>query len=191
MTGGMAPPIEIESIGGSLAGEVKERGGATPMSCYQCAKCSSGCPVAARGDFRPHQLVRMVQTGQRDAVLSSRFIWECTSCHTCATRCPQQVDVGAMVDALRAMSRAAGAVAPTTVVPLFNDIFLDAVRERGRVFELGLMVQFKRRAKRLFEDAGKAPMMLWKGKLPLSGRRVGGEDERKALFNRAAGGGAK
>jgi hypothetical protein len=89
------------------------------------------------------------------------------------------------------MSRAAGAVAPTTVVPLFNDIFLDAVRERGRVFELGLMVQFKRRAKRLFEDAGKAPMMLWKGKLPLSGRRVGGEDERKALFNRAAGGGAK
>jgi len=33
----------------------------------------------------------------------------------------------------------------------------------------------------------KAPMMLLKGKLPLFGTRVGGQDERKALFGRAAG----
>ena len=105
MTGAMATPIEIESIGGGLAFEVKERSGASPMSCYQCAKCSSGCPVASRGDFKPHELVRMVQTDQRQAVLSSRFIWECTSCQTCATRCPQKVDIAVMIDALRAMSR--------------------------------------------------------------------------------------
>ena len=191
MTGGMAPPIEIESIGGSLSAEVKERGGASPMSCYQCAKCSSGCPVAARGDFRPHELVRMVQTDQRGAVLSSRFIWECTSCHTCATRCPQQVDIGAIVDALRAMSRGAGAAAPSTAGPVFNEIFLDEVRERGRVFELGLMIRFKLRTRRFFEDAGKAPMMLRKGKLALWAPKVGGKDERKALFGRAAEGGAK
>jgi heterodisulfide reductase subunit C len=191
MTPGTAPPIEIEGIGGGLALEVKERSGASPMSCYQCAKCSSGCPVAARGDFKPHEMVRMVQTGQRDALLSSRFIWECASCQTCATRCPQNVDPAAMIDALRAMSRAARVVTPTTAVPLFNDIFLDAVRDRGRVFELGLMVRFKLRAKRFFEDADKAPMMLRKGKLPFFGTRVGGKDERKALFGRAAGGGAK
>ena len=69
MTGGMAPPIEIESIGGGLAFEVKERSGASPMRCYQCAKCSSGCPVAARGDLKPHELVRLVQLGLRDEVL--------------------------------------------------------------------------------------------------------------------------
>ena len=45
MTGLMAPPIEIENIGGGLADEVHERSGASPMRCYQCAKCSSGCPV--------------------------------------------------------------------------------------------------------------------------------------------------
>jgi heterodisulfide reductase subunit C len=191
MTGAVATPIEIESIGGGLAFEVKERSGASPMSCYQCAKCSSGCPVAGRGDFRPHELVRMVQMDQREAVLSSRFIWECTACQTCATRCPQKVDIAVMIDALRAMSRGARSVEPSTAVPIFNDIFLDAVRERGRVFELGLMIRFKLRAKRLFEDAGKAPMMLLKGKLALSGKRVGAQDERKALFGRAAGGGAK
>jgi heterodisulfide reductase subunit C len=189
MTG--APPIEIESIGGSLACEVKERSGASPMSCYQCAKCSSGCPVAARGDLKPHEVVRMVQMDQREAVLSSRFIWECTSCQTCTTRCPQKVDIASMNDALRAMSREGGAVAPATTVPVFNDIFLDAVRDRGRIFEMGLMIRFKLRTKRFFEDASKAPMMLLKGKLPLFGSRTGGKDEREALFNRAAGGGAK
>ena len=191
MTGGIAPPIEIESIGGGLAFEVKERSGASPMSCYQCAKCSSGCPVAAGGGFRPHQLVRMVQTEQRQAVLSSIFIWQCTSCQTCTTRCPQQVDIAGMIDALRAISRGEGSAAPGTAVPVFNDIFLDAVRERGRIFELGLMAKYKLRTKRLFEDAGKAPMMLRKGKLPLYAPRVGGKDEREALFGRAAEGGAQ
>ena len=92
--------IEIFEIGGGLADEVKAASGASPMSCYQCAKCSSGCPVANRGDLKPHELVRLVQTNQRGAVLSSRFIWECTSCHTCVTRCPQKVDIPAMNDAL-------------------------------------------------------------------------------------------
>jgi len=190
MTGAIAPPIEIESIGAGLAVEVNARSGASPMSCYQCAKCSSGCPVAAMGDFKPHQLVRMVQTDQRQAVLSSSFIWQCTSCQTCTTRCPQQVDIAGMIDALRGISLAAGAEAPHSAVPVFNEIFLDAVRRRGRIFELGLMVSFKLRTKRLFEDADKAPTMLLKGKLPLSAARVDGEDEREALFNRAAEGGA-
>jgi heterodisulfide reductase subunit C len=187
----MAPPIEIESIGGGLAFEVKERSGASPMRCYQCAKCSSGCPVAARGDLKPHELVRLVQTDQRQAVLSSRFLWECTSCQTCATRCPQQVDIAGMIDALRGMSRGAQAVVASTAVPVFNDIFLDAVRERGRIFELGLMLRFKLRTRRLFEDAGKAPMMLRKGKLALSAPQVGGKEEREAMFSRAAAGGAQ
>jgi heterodisulfide reductase subunit C len=192
MTGTMAPStIEIGIIGGNLAIEVTERSGALPMSCYQCAKCSSGCPVASRGDLKPHELVRLVQTNQRQPVLSSRFIWECTSCHTCTTRCPQKVDVAGMIDALRGMSRAARAVAPSTAVPVFNEVFLDAVRERGRIFELGLMIQFKLRTRRFFEDADKAPMMLRKGKLALRAPQVGGKDERKALFNRAAEGGAK
>ena len=191
MTGVMALPIEIESFGGGLAFEVKERSGASPMSCYQCGKCSSGCPVASEGSVRPHELVRMVQTDQRQAVLSSRFIWECASCQTCATRCPQKVDIAAIVDALRGMSRAAQAATPASAVPTFNDIFLDAVRERGRIFELGLMIRFKLRTKRWFEDAGKAPMMLRKGKLPLRGPKVGGKEEREAMFGRAAEGGPK
>jgi heterodisulfide reductase subunit C len=189
MTGAIAT-IEIGDFGG-LAREVKARSGASPMSCLQCGKCSSGCPVAARTDIKPHEAVRMVQMDRRQAVLSSRFIWECTSCHTCAARCPQNVDPAAMNDALRAMSRAAGAVAPGTDSPAFHDIFLDAVRRRGRVSELDLMMRFKLRTKRFFEGADKGPVMFLKGKLPLFGKRVGGQSGRKAMFTRAAQGGSK
>jgi heterodisulfide reductase subunit C len=95
MSAAGAATIEIEDVGG-MAGEVTARSGARPMNCFQCAKCSSGCPVAARADLKPHDVVRMVQLDQRETVLASRFIWECTSCQTCSTRCPQQVDPAAM-----------------------------------------------------------------------------------------------
>jgi len=186
-----APTLELAAIGGGLAREVHARGGATPMNCYQCAKCSSGCPVASDADLKPHELVRMVQLDQREMVLSSRFIWQCTSCHTCITRCPQNVDIAAINDALRAMSVAVGAVAEGTTAPVFNEIFLKSVAKRGRVYELGLMAAYKLRTGRLMEDVDKAPLMLSKGKLPLLGPRVRGADERNAIFERAKRGGGK
>jgi heterodisulfide reductase subunit C len=127
-----------------------------------------------------------VQMDQREAVLTNRFIWECTSCQTCITRCPQQVDICAMNDALRALSLREGLATSATAVPVFNEAFLTSVRKRGRVHELGLMAVFKLRTRRLFEDMDKAPMMLAKGKLPLFGGRIGGRDERERLFGRAA-----
>ena len=184
-----AMTVEIGQIGGDLAAEVGTASGTSPMSCYQCTKCSSGCPVAGRGDLRSHELVRLVQMNQRETVLGSRFIWECTSCQTCITRCPQKVDICAMNDALRTMSLREGRVAPGTAVPVFNQAFLNGVRKRGRVHELGLMAAFKLRTKRFLEDFDKAPMMFSKGKLPLFGDRVRGRAERKKLFSRATEGG--
>ncbi len=177
---------EIQEIGSGLAQEIEQLCGCSPLACLQCTKCSSGCPVAARTDITPHQLVRLLQTGQRNAALSSGFIWECTSCHTCITRCPQQVDICGMNDALRALSLSEGLATRDTAVPTFNKAFLDSVRKRGRVHELGLMAVFKLRTGRFFEDMGKAPMMLTKGKLPLFGHRVSGRDKREELFRRAA-----
>jgi heterodisulfide reductase subunit C len=178
--------IEIQEIGLGLAREVEDFCGASPLVCLQCGKCSSGCPVAARSDLTPHQLVRLLQTGQHEAALTSRFIWECTSCQTCITRCPQKVDIAAMNDALRALSLAAGKAATGSTLPVFNETFLNAVRKRGRVHELSLMVAFKLRSGRLLADTGKAPMMLKKGKLPLFGARAGSREERRQLFRRAA-----
>jgi heterodisulfide reductase subunit C len=161
------------------------RKGAQLALCFQCQKCTSGCPIAATADIKPHELVRLVQLGERDEVLSSRMIWECTSCQTCVTRCPHAVDLPAMIDALRRLSRDAGKVSPDNTVPVFNDIFLGAVRQMGRVYELGLMAAFKLRTRNLFQDVGKLPAMLRKRKLALRPAFVRGRSERARTFRRA------
>jgi len=168
-----------------FAEEVNERSHANLMACLQCKKCTSGCPVAGRADLRAHEMVRMVQLGQRAQVLQSRMIWECTSCQTCATRCPQGVSIAAMNDTLRMMSREAETTFAETTQPVFNDIFLRSIRRRGRVYELGLMAAYKFRTMRLLEDVDKAPTMLIKRKLKLLPKNVRGRAERKRIFARA------
>lgn len=174
-----------------FANEVERASGANLAACLQCGKCSSGCPVAARSNLRPHVLVRLVQLGQRDEVLASRFIWECTSCQTCITRCPQKVDVAAMNDALRRMSREAAKTFAETTVPVFNDIFLRTIRRLGRMYEMGLMTSYKLRTGRFMADVDKFPMMLAKGKLALLPKKVRGGADRKKLFENARRAGGK
>jgi heterodisulfide reductase subunit C len=174
----------METAGIEFAQTVTTASGARPLSCLQCGKCSSGCPVSARVDIRPHELVRLVQLGARDEVLVSGALWECTSCETCVTRCPQQVDIPRMIDTLRQMSRAAAKAPKGSTVPVFNDIFLRTVRRYGRMHEAGLMASYKLRTGDLLADVDKLPTMLKKGKLPLLPKRVRGGAERKRLFER-------
>ncbi|MFL7807317.1 MAG: 4Fe-4S dicluster domain-containing protein, partial [Anaerolineae bacterium] len=71
--------------------EVERRSGQNLARCYQCGKCSAGCPIAFEMDYPPHQVIRGVQMGMRDLVLASSTIWLCAACETCSTRCPQDV----------------------------------------------------------------------------------------------------
>ena len=157
--------------------------GATLSGCFQCQKCTSGCPVAADADVKPHEIVRLAQLGARRELLSSHFIWECTSCGTCQARCPQGIDLPAAIDGLRRLSRQGGFVAEPAV-PIFNDIFLDIVHHVGRAHELALMAAFKLRTRRLTQDVGKFPMMLRKGKFAFLPRLVPGRDKRRRIFRR-------
>ena len=166
--------------------EVESRSHAGLSACLQCRKCTSGCPVAARADFKAHELVRLTQLGQRETVLKSRMIWECTSCQTCATRCPQNVSIAAMNDALRIMSREAESPQQGTTLPVFNELFLRSIKRRGRVYELGLMAAYKLRTLRLLEDVDKAPTMLIKRKLKLIPKNVPGREGRNRISSRAS-----
>ena len=151
--------------------------------CFQCRKCTSGCPVANGADLKPHEIVRLAQFGATQDLLTSRFIWECTSCGACFARCPQSVDLPSAIDALRRLSRERK-LAADAAVPAFNDIFLGMVRQMGRTHELSLMAAFKLRTRRLSQDTAKLPLMLRKRKFALMPHIVKGRGERQRLFRR-------
>src|SRR5512133_3395107 len=88
----------------TLAGRIEEATGVKLARCYQCGKCAAGCPMGDQMDLAPCQSLRMLQFGFPELdkkVLQSEAIWLCLSCETCHTRCPQEVDLPAVMDFLR------------------------------------------------------------------------------------------
>lgn len=152
--------------------EVEQRGGHKLALCYQCAKCTAGCPMAYEMDYPPHQIIRGVQLGMRDQVLSSRTIWLCAGCETCSTRCPQLVDPAGVMDTLRRIAYAERASSERDV-PLFHRLFLTSVRHWGRIFEVALIGFYNLFSGHLLKDMALAPGMLLKGKLSLLPPRAG------------------
>ena len=78
--------------------------------CYQCGKCTAGCPLSSAMDLMPNQILRLLQLGEYEQVLQCRTIWHCASCLTCAGRCPKAVDPARVMEALRTILMRRGAV---------------------------------------------------------------------------------
>ncbi len=89
------------SIGSAFVAKVEKVSGQKLLACYQCGKCSAGCPMAAHMDILPNQIVRMAQLGMQQQLLSSRSIWLCVSCLTCNSRCPKNIRIAEVMESLR------------------------------------------------------------------------------------------
>jgi heterodisulfide reductase subunit C len=136
-------------------------------------------------DYPPHQIMRGVQLGMRDAVLSSRTIWLCAACETCSTRCPQDVEPAAVMDALRRIAYAEGIKSPEQDVPLFHTIFLGSVRWFGRLFEAAMIGVYNVFSGHLTKDLNVAPKMLLKGKISLLPPQAKNSKELRQMFAKA------
>ena len=90
--------------------------------CYQCVKCSSGCPLVEHMDLMPNQVMRSVQLGD-DRVLESKTIWLCAACQTCTTRCPQGLDIAGIMDALRIEAKRRGLPPVIPEIDKFSRLF--------------------------------------------------------------------
>jgi heterodisulfide reductase subunit C len=85
---------------GDLVKEVEDLSGENLFGCYQCGTCSAGCPFIDDMDLGPDEVIRYVILDRSD-VLNSKTIWLCSSCFTCAERCPRDINITKVMEALR------------------------------------------------------------------------------------------
>ncbi len=151
--------------------------------CYQCGKCSAGCPISFEMDYLPNQIIRMVQLGMEKQVLSSKTIWLCASCLTCTSRCPREIDIAEIMDYLRRLAYKKQLMPlGETEIPLFNKIFLRNIELCGRLYEMGLIAMFNLLSGEFFKDMSLAPKMFLKQKISIFPPRIRNIKEVRAIF---------
>lgn len=156
-------------------------------SCYQCEKCTNGCPLYEWMDIQPHKVMRCVQLGLKEQILKSQTIWLCASCETCSARCPNGIDIAHVMDSLRQLSQREQIPASQYNIPIFHNAFLGSIRRHGRVHEGEMAVTY------YFENeswagilklASMGFLVFLKGKVKLRPNRVHAVQQVKDIFRR-------
>jgi heterodisulfide reductase subunit C len=93
--------ISRKKIKDPFVAKVEELSGQNLLACYQCGKCSAGCPAVSEMDILPNQIIRFAQLGFKEELLESKSIWICASCFTCNARCPKGINIAEVIEALR------------------------------------------------------------------------------------------
>jgi heterodisulfide reductase subunit B len=154
--------VRSEPLSNAVLGRISQ----DIFRCYQCVKCTAGCPLADQFDLTPNQVMRSLQLDD-PSVLSSKAIWLCAGCQTCSTRCPQDIDVVGVMDELRIEARQRNIPSAVPDVQQFNRLFMLFVKWFGRLPELIFILTYKLLRGKPFADMGMGLRMMRKGKLTL------------------------
>jgi heterodisulfide reductase subunit C len=163
-------------------GLISELSGEEVRKCYQCGKCTAGCPAMEEMDLSPSQVMRAAQAGLRDLVLDSRTIWCCAGCQTCAARCPKGLDLCHVMKACTSLAFAEGRTQAAPEIAAFHQSFMDTVGVLGRNYELGMIGLLKLRTRKFFDDLALGMKLFSKGKLGLFPEFVKGNAEVRKLI---------
>lgn len=103
------------------------------LACYQCGRCSAGCPMVNEMDLLPNQVIRLVQLGMQ-SVLDSQAAWVCAACLTCQARCPKDIDLPRVMEAIRILAVRAGGARLVA-----GDLSLEALAEAPPMAVIGAL----------------------------------------------------
>ena len=179
----MAEPSVITPLESQLAESVLSESGQNVNLCYQCKKCAAGCPISYAMDYKPAELIHAIRLGMDDLVLNSKTMWLCASCETCTTRCPQEVDVAKVMDAVKITAFRQGIKPAIPQVASFYRAALSNIKKCGRMYELGMIIGLKLRTFEFFKDMGMGMKMFKKGKLKMIPSFTGATRTRR-IFRR-------
>lgn len=174
--------IEVDALDRDFAEEVERRSHAGLRRCYFCRSCGNGCPFVTAMDVPPYAVMRMVHYGLREEALSTRTIWICVNCHTCASQCPMAIDIAAMMNTLCHMALEERVPVPTPDILKFHLEVVRSIERHGRTHKLGIMLRLKLLTGEWFKDVDVGLKMLSKRKLDLRPSRIRALKEIHRLF---------
>jgi len=177
-----------------LLEQIEAEGPFQAGACFQCRKCTNGCPVAFAMDLYPDEVIRMVILGQRETVLNCQTIWVCAACETCTTRCPNGVKIAELMDCLKEMAVQEGVPSSQPRILALHETFLNNLKKRGRLYETTLLPAYLLKSGQLLDrwnsgtwryDLNLGRQMFSKGRVPLMPNSIKGKREvRKILARR-------
>jgi heterodisulfide reductase subunit C len=135
--------------------------------CFQCAKCSSGCPISEEMDVLPHQVIHLASLGLTKRVLSTDTIWICANCYACAVKCPNDIDITGIMNSLKQKAIERGMEPSRPEIYKFHQVFAQDVYRRGKAHELWIMGEYNMRLRKPFKNVMLAPKMFLKNKLKI------------------------
>lgn len=151
--------------------------------CYQCGKCSAGCPMCHAMDLSPRQVLRALQLGQYQQVLTSKTPWICATCMVCSARCPQEVNIHGLMLAVRHDAKKQG-LRPVREPDIFDDAFVANIRSYGKSNEGLLAVKYNLASGHLMQDALNAPKMAARKMIGLKIHKVKNPQAVRNLVDR-------
>ena len=95
--------IELTTDATHFRNKISTLSGEDISICYQCGECSASCPYASEMDLLPSTIIRLIQLGQKE-LIDSQSIWLCSTCLSCFARCPQNIDIAKVMEALRQLN---------------------------------------------------------------------------------------
>jgi heterodisulfide reductase subunit C len=138
-------------------------------------------------DLMPREVIRLMQLGSWETVLNAQTPWLCASCITCVSRCPQDVNLPALMEEVRRASKAAGN-RPANGPDVFNDLFLKGIYTNGRSNELYMMMRYNLFSGNLLQDAPNAPHLLMKGMIGFKVHKVKDREAVRRIIDTCLGG---
>ena len=145
--------------GRPLAEKIAHEAEVNLHDCYQCGKCTAGCPMAHAMDVMPRQIVRYMQLGMVEEALKSKTIWLCAACYTCYNRCPHSVDLTALIEALRHEAKRQKLIS-VRQVDVFTETFLGNVNVFGKSSEVILAGVYNTLTGNFTQNLSNVPHML-------------------------------
>ncbi len=160
-------------------------GGHEIKKCIQCGTCSGSCPTSFVMDHAPRKIFSLIRAGFRDEVLDSNTIWFCSSCYSCAVRCPKEIKITDVMYALKRLAIKEGKTRGKKAVVL-SKLFVEMVNKYGRNHETELIVRYILGAE-LFNAFRFIPQgwsLFSNGRLPILPHRVKNIEQLRKILKK-------